>query len=377
MPVGDELAELTRVTRAGKSAQREVRRAEIVLLAADGLTNREIGRRLGLSENTCGLWRGRFHRQRIAGLRDRPRSGRPPRHTAEQKAKVLQKAIESPRSNGVPFTQWSSRDLMRFAIEAGIVADIVPSTVSRWLRDADLQPHRCRYWLSITDPNFDVRMKDVTGLYLRAPALAAQGIPVFCFDEKTSIQALERGTPDKPMAPGKPHRRDHRYKRHGTTNLLAAFEVAAGSVMGEFFKTRPANVVAAFIRRVVERVPDAPSVHMVMDQLSTHWSHDVCRVVAEMSGIDYDPKRHPTGADRKAFLCDPNKRVVFHFTPVRASWLDQIEIWFSVLSRKVLARGSFASLDELRAAIIAFADHYNRFLARPYRWTYTGAPCKA
>jgi hypothetical protein len=288
---------------------------------------------------------------------------------------VIQKAIEAPRDNDVPFSHWSSPDLAKLAKAAGIVSSIHPSTVWRWLNGADLQPHRSRYWLKITDPDFETRMTDVTGLYLRAPELAKRGIPVFCFDEKTNIQALERQTPDLPMKPGKPHRRDHRYRRHGTTTLLGVFQVGSGKVWGDFFSKRPSPVVAGFLRRVCESVPQAPEIHFVMDQLNTHWSHEVCEVVAAFSGVLYDRKKHRTGALRKTFLADPSKRVVIHFTPVRGSWLDQIEIWFSTLGRKLLNRGSFTSVRELQERIVAFVNHHNRFLARPYRWTYTGRPC--
>jgi transposase len=372
----DEKAELERVVRAGTSPQRAVKRAKAILIAAKGKANREIARELGLSENTVGKWRLRFSRDRICGLVDAPRPGRPSPFTAEQKAAVLAKAIETPRENGIPVTHWSSGLLAKLARDAGIVGAIHPTTVSKWLNEADLKPHRSRYWLKITDPDFEERMKDVTGLYLRAPELAKKGIPVFCVDEKTSIQALERATPDMPMKAGQPHRRDHRYKRHGTTTLLGAFQVATGKVWGICTPKRPAAVVADFLRKICEPVATAPEIHIVMDQASTHWHEEVCRVVAELSGIPYDEKKLRTGAQRKAFLADPKKRVVIHFTPVRASWLDQIEIWFSSLSRQVLKRGSATSVRELEGQIYAYMDYHNRFLARPYRWTYTGTPCR-
>jgi len=371
----DERQELEAIVRAGSSPQSLVRRARVALLAAEGKENREISRLVDLSEKAVGKWRRRFDKGRPAALRDAPRSGRPSRYTPEQKARVLQRATQAPRDNGLPFSHWSSTDLARLAKDAGIADSIHPTTVWRWLDDADLQPHRWRYWLQNTDADFETRMKDVTGLYVTALELAKQGIPVFCFDEKTGIQALERETPDIPMKPGKPHRRDHRYVRHGTTTLLGVFQVATGKVWGRF-TPRTAKATAQVIRDVGESVPSAPKIHFVMDQLNTHWGHDVCQVVAALSGVEYDKKKHRTGTQRKAFLADVSKRVVIHFTPKRASWLDQIEIWFSTLGRKLLNRASFTSVPELERAIYAFMEHHNRFLARPYRWTYTGRPCK-
>jgi len=373
----DEREELERLARSGKTEQRIATRARVVLRAASGEENRAIAAALAICEDTAGLWRKRYREHGPKGLRDAPRSGRPPRYGPEVKAAVVKIAIEqSPRQNGLPVTHWSSEHLAKLmANMAEFLKTGAPdrSTVGKWLRNADLKPHLVRYWLKITAPDFDERMKDVTSLYVRAPELAKQAIPVFCLDEKTSIQALERMTADLPMKPGKTHRRDHRYKRHGTTTLLGSFEVATGMVARTFTEKRPAAVVAKWIQGVCESRHAAPAIHLVMDQLSTHWHHDVCRVVAELSGVEYDPTRHRNGAQRKAFLADASKRVVIHFTPVRASWLDQIEIWFSILGRKVVNRGSFTSVDDVQQRIDEFIDYYNRFLAHPFRWTYTGA----
>ena len=290
---------------------------------------------------------------------------------------MLQKAIEEkPEDNGLPFTHWCSEALSRVAREAGIVDSIHPSTVWKWLNEADIRPHRCRYWLRITDPEFEERMSDVTSLYLQTPALAAQGEQVFCFDEKTTIQALSRGTPDRLARPGKPHQRDDRYRRHGITHLLGVLQVATGKVWGAFRETRTGPVIAEFLTELLNSVPNAPKVHLVMDQASTHMTHEVCRAVAALCGLDYEERAFPTQRDRRDFLMEGSKRVVFHFTPVRGSWLDQVEIWFSCLQRKVIDRGSFVSVAELQHRIVKFMDHYNRFLARPYRWTYTGTPCR-
>jgi len=372
----DERTALERTRRTATAPQRDVLRARIVLLAADGLTNHAIALTLGVEENTVGKWRRRFAKHRVKGLRDNPRSGRPPKFTARQKARVLKKATERPKDHGVPFSHWDAASLARLAVEAGITGSIHPTTVWRWLSDADLKPHRVRYWLRGTDPDFEERMRDVVSVYLKALEWAKRGIVCFSVDEKTSIQALERKWPDLPMIRGIPQRREYEYIRHGTLCLTAGLEIATGDVRGQITPDRPSPVFARFLDDTIASVPDAEQIHFVMDNLNTHWSHDACRVVAAASDVVYDPKLHETGAPRRAFLMSAEKRVVFHFTPKHASWLNQIEIWFSVLSRKMLRRESFASLAELEASILEFIEYYYRHLAHPYRWTYTGTPCR-
>ena len=364
--------------RAASSSQRDAFRARIILLADRGLDNRSIARQLGCCEDTVGTWRRRFAEHGPKGLRDLPRSGRPPRFSPEQKARVLEKATQTPRQAGVPFSHWDASALQRLAIEAGITTSIHPSTVWRWLHQADLKPHRMHFWLRSSDPDFETRMADVTQLYLATPALHRQGSAVFSVDEKTSIQALERLRPDLPMIPGICQRIEHEYIRHGTRCLTAAFNVATGRVHGLLTPDRPNTVFARFIDALCrDGAPHAPSIHLVMDQLNTHWSHELCQVIARWSDIHYDPERHPTGDDRRQFLLRDDKRVVVHYTPKHASWLNQIEIWFSVLVRKLLKRETFRSLEELERRILEFIAYHNRYLAHPYRWTYTGAPCRA
>lgn len=373
----DERVALERVLKTAKAPQRDVLRARIVLLAADDLANNAIAVKLGIEENTVGKWRRRFAQRRIKGLRDDPRSGRPPKFSAQQKARVLKKATERPRDHGVPFSHWDSASLARLAVEAGITESIHPTTVWRWLNDADLKPHRVQYWLKSPDPDFETKAKDVIGVYLAAREWATEGIAAFSVDEKTSVQALERKYPDLPMVRGIPQRREFEYVRHGTLCLTAGLNIATGEVSPLLTPDRPAPVFADFLREALASVPDAKQVHFVLDNLNTHWHHDACHVVAAASDVAYDPEKHAKGADRRAFLTSAGKRVVFHYTPKHASWLNQIEIWFGVLARKLLNRESFASLAELARAILRFVEYYNRHLAHPYRWTYTGAPCRA
>jgi transposase len=347
------------------------------LLANEGLGNLEIAHTLGCSKDTVGKWRRRYHERGPKALRDQPRSGRPRRFSPEQVSRVLEKATQWPRDNGIPFSHWDSTALAELAVAAGIVESVHPTTIWRWLNEADLKPHRVHHWLKSTDPEFESKMQDVTRLYLAVPHLAKQGIFTFSLDEKTSIQALQRKAPDLPIRPGKPQLTEHEYIRHGTLCLTAAFDVATGQVQSLLTPNRPSSVFASFVRSLLSQdaVSKAPQVHLVMDRLNTHWSLHLCEIVASFSDVPYDPKTLQTGIERRTFLTQADKRVVVHYTPKHASWLNQIEIWFSVLTRKLLARESFSSLAELKERIEQFITYHNRYLAHPYRWTYTGTPC--
>jgi transposase len=195
--------------------------------------------------------------------------------------------------------------------------------------------------------------------------------PEWCF-LKTSIQALERKHPTVLGQVGTLTKIEHEYTRHGTRCLTAALEVATGQVFGLLTPNRPAEVFAEFVRQVCDRHAQAPRLHLVLDNLSTHYHRLICQLVAERCACDPGPLE--TGTQRKQFLTDPSKRVVFHFTPTHASWLNQIEIWFSTLTRKVLRRGNFPSLEDLEKKILAFINYHDAHLAKPYKWTYTGKP---
>jgi transposase len=239
----------------------------------------------------------------------------------------------------------------------------------------DLRPHRIRYWLTppAADDRFDAKVADVCALYRDAPALAARG------ERVVSVQALERKHPGLPLAPGKVERREFEYVRHGTRAFILSRDVATGRVLAPHAgPTRTEADFLAHLRAVVATDPAATRWHVVADNLDTHRSESLVRWVAELSGLgdrDLGVKGKSgilaSRQSRAAFLADPTHRVVFHYTPTHSSWLNQIEIWLSILARKLLRRGSFASVEDLTARVLAFIDHYNR-TAGPFKWTYQG-----
>ena len=287
--------------------------------------------------------------------------------------KIVALATRPPHEANTPITHWSMADLAQASVTQQIVGSISRSTVWRLLDQAAIKPHRRHYWLHSPDPEFERKMLEIVDLYLHAQELAKQGEILVCVDEKTSIQALERKYPHHRSATNPSVERiEHEYIRHGTRCLTAGFEVATGQVFGLLTPNRPSEVFAQFLELLCGRHESARKIHVVGGNLNTHWSEDACRVVAKRSECPLPPIGD--GPQRRAFLTSPDKRIVFHFTPSHASWLNQVEIWFGTLSRKLIRRGDFASLNDLERKIMQFITHYNAHLAHPYRWTYTGKP---
>jgi len=252
--------------------------------------------------------------------------------------------------------------------------------------EADLQPHRSRYWLTAKakaeDPGaFAAAVETICTVSAYAPMLEALGGQVVGTDELTGIQALERAAPTKPMRPGTPERREHEYIRHGTTTLIATFNVATGAIVAPTRgPTRTEADFAAHIAQVLDTDPDA-SWRFLADNLNTHQSEALVRLVAARCGLPDDlGVKGQAGilhslASRAAFLGDPAHRIQFLYTPKHTSWLNQIELWFSILARRVLKRGSFASLDALQQRLRDFIAYCNQ-TAQPFKWTYRGRPLR-
>jgi hypothetical protein len=229
------------------------------------------------------------------------------------------------------------------------------------------------------DEQFDQKVENINSLYQQAPELAQKGERVVSSDELSGVQALERKHPGLPMRPGKVQRREFEYIRHGTQSFIVSFDVAAGKILeatGGY--TRTEADFANQMRRMVETHPEVDKWEIVTDNLNIHMSETLVRYVAEESDIDMDlGVKGKSGAlksmkTRAAFLSDPTHRIVFHYTPNHASWMNQVEIWLSILVRKVLKRGNFTSVEDLKAKVLAFVEYFNRTMAKPFKWTYKG-----
>ena len=328
----DERAQLEAWTRRRLSAQALARRSRIVLAAAEGLRNTEIAERLGVSRNMAATWRSRFAEQRLDGLTDEPRPGRPRTISDEQVDLVITTTLESTPKDA---THWSTRSMAR---EVGLTQ----TAVSRIWRAFGLQPHRQDTFKLSKDPLFVEKVHDVVGLYLNPPERAV----VLCVDEKSQIQALDRTAPILPMLPGVPERATHDYRRAGTSSLYAALDLTSGQVIGALHSRHRAIEFKQFLQTIDRHVPAELAVHVVLDNSSTH----------------------KTPAIRKWLLAHP--RFVLHFTPTSSSWLNLVERWFGELTSKLLKRGAHRSVRDLNSDIRAWINSWNDN-PRPYIWTKT------
>lgn len=322
-------AELARLQRSTRGPAGVSRRARVILLLADQVSGAEVARRTGYTVVQVSRLRRRFAEAGFAGLADQPRSGRPPSITARKRAQIVAKTLQPP---GEGLTHWSAREL-------AAAVGVSHSTVHRIWKAHALQPHRIETFKFSTDPDAEAKIHDVVGLYLHPPANAV----VLSVDEKTQIQALNRTQPLLPLRPGLPARQTHDYQRNGLTSLYAALEVASGAVVGECSQRHTGADFLRFLN-VLHRRYRTRSLHVILDNSSTHKTPEVQAWLAA----------HP--------------HVHFHFTPTGASWLNMVEAWFSILTRKSVRRGSFDTVRALVTHIQRYIDRWNEH-PTPFVWT--------
>lgn len=298
-------------------------------------------------------------------LTDLPRCGRP--RTFSEAARLMTIAVYCQQAPPLPgLYRWSLRDAQRYFKEhtESIGGPISRATIQRILLEHALRPHRHKYYLQITDPDFFPKMEHVIGFYLNPPE------NLYCFDECTCIQALRRLTPNLPVGGYQPVLEDFEYERHGVCDLLAFLNPATGKVYGRCTDNHDRHTLCEVFRSHIESHPSDAIIHYIMDNLATHYHDDFCQTVAELSDVKYLPLA--TGNERRRWLQSEDKRIVVHFIPFHASWLNMVEIWFGILKRKCLKYDHFCSVEQLPATIIAFIDTWNQFFAHPFSWSYSG-----
>jgi putative transposase len=343
----DDQAELERIVLSSTAEVRIVERAQIVLCAAEGRSAAEIGRLVGCSTNTAQKWRARYEQDGIAGLRDLPRSGKPLIYSQADRARLIAKACTRPPETpeGAQQERWTYEQL-------GQAVGMSRAQAHTILARADIKPHLTDYWVmsDFSDPEFEERLKGVCGLYVNPP----ENVLVVSIDEKTGIQAKAPTKPDMLPAPGRPTRREHEYIRNGTQCLFACLKVHEGDVLAMTSKTRNRFDLIRFLDQLDSKIPvvEGQQIIAVSDNLSTRGTQEVQEWLAA----------HP--------------RWSFQFTPTHASWLNQVEIFFSILYRRLLKHGIFFSEEDLAEQMLAFIETYNQ-TAKPFKWTYTGKVLKA
>ncbi len=340
---GTEKRALQRISGAHTTEQRMALRAKVVLWANLGLNNCQIADQMGIDVKTVRKWRGRFCLNGLEGLHDEPRSGRPFRFDSGVRNEVFAAVVGDPPE---PFGAWTLDLLAKHLVDTTLVGSISIETISYWLRTADIKPHRVRGWLHSNDPNFREKRDRIAALYRNPPSDGE----LLSVDEKTSIPARERIRKDGPLGPGQRKKHEFEYVRHGTVHLLACFNVRTGEVTAEIPSGKnDSDAFIKFLKELMRRHPRR-KLYLILDNGTTHCSKKTKAFFA----------KHP--------------RLVPVYTPTHASWLNQIEIWFSVMTRQALRKVSFSSRDKLIERLKAYIETHNRELAIPYEWSTKDKP---
>ena len=337
--------ELERIVRQHTAPQRDVLRAKIVLRADEGRSNAEIQREQGCDIKTVRKWRNQAAAQPDrAVLQDAPRSGRPPRVATVIHAELVKLACSRPDEHKIPFEVVWTLDSLSEALERETKVKLSRSEIWRVLKGCCLRPHRVQQWLHSPDPEFRPKVEAICRLYVAPPADAT----VLCVDEMTGIQALQPRFPLHPARPRRAARREFEYRRHGTRALIGAFNVKTGKVMARCGPTRTAADLIAFMEEVAKRYP-VGEVYIIWDNLNIHH-----------------------GPRWEEFKARHGGRFHFVYTPLHASWVNQIEIWFSIVRRRLLKHASFTSTEELSQRLLGFVEHWNKHEAKPFQWKFRG-----
>jgi transposase len=324
--------ELNSMVRSRTIRSGLARRAALILALAEGASYDAIQERWPMSRTTIGRWKRRFQEGGISALMDAPRSGRGNRLSPAKEARIIKLTQDGPPK---PLTHWSARRLAR-------VVGVSHATVHRVWQRAGLKPHQVESYVATSDPLFEEKAADIIGLYLKPPAHAA----VFCVDEKTAIQALDRTLPVLPLSPGRAERHGFEYVRNGTLSLYAALEVGTGNVKGFTAERHTSENFVRFLDQVISTQPRRREIHIICDNLSAHKTKRVQEWLAAHS------------------------RVTIHYTPTYSSWLNQVELWFSKIQREMIARGIFTSVADLRRKLMQYIRLYNKN-CRPFTWSYS------
>ena len=326
-----ERMELTRQTRSRTGRADAARRARVILLLAEGATWSAVCHAVGCSRGFVATWSQRFAEDRLAGLYSRHRGQVPRRNTPQAEARILEATRRAPTDGS---THWSTRKL-------AAALKVSHMRVARVWAKHGIKPHRLERYMASTDPDFEQKAADVIGLYLNPPQHAA----VFCVDEKTAIQALDRKDPVLPLSPGRAERHGFEYYRHGTLSLYAAFNTKTGEVLGKTTMRHTSEQFVAFLTDIVTSQPTGKAIHVIADNLSAHKTTRVADFLAQHTNVR------------------------LHFTPTYSSWLNQVELWFGKIERDVIARGVFTSVKDLAKKLMRYIRHYNK-APKIVKWKY-------
>ena len=394
---------LSAFTRKYTISQYLSQRAKIVLLAAKGLSNQDISRILGVHPNSVSKWRSRFNNSnnRLTNiakecyadlwsavsevLKDEPRSGAPHKFNRDQVVKIRLLSCQSPFDYGVIRNHWTLATLRKAVVDRHIVDSISIGGLYHILESAEIKPWKIRYYLHSKEKyedyeEYSAKIKAINELYGEAAKLLNDNVLIYCTDEMTGIQALERAAPNKKVVPGMCAKEEFNYIRHGTTSLIGFFCVQTGRVMNPYLKsTRTADDFVEAIAAVIDKNPEKEHA-FVLDNLNIHKSVALVQYVARKInytgslGVEKKTGILKNKETRTAFLCDTSHPIRFYFVPIHCSWMNQIEIWFGILNRQLIRHNSFRSVEELEMLIREYITQYNELFAHPYNWTYNNVP---